>query len=239
MKRILTSSLWLISITSFAQIKLNVVAGYNEVNLTNVGKLPFTDYSYQFYHTAFYRYSSINSYHTGVAAEIPLGAHWSLEPALLYFGNGTDLNYSLSTFGGSYFQNTIINLYYLRLPVNLLYKIGSLKAFQFFAGAGFYWSRGLWGREKGEDSSFTGASAWTKQVIDDNIKFASQPPSDNTFIGYTPYDFGYTVLAGVEWKQFQVATSITNGLVRAFKGNGFNLWNSAFSVSLAYRLATL
>ena len=227
MKGLIFCTLSLLSIGCAAQIRFKVLAGYNDASLPEIGGG----------YDGWDQNSSANSFHAGVAAEIPLGKNWFLEPALLYFGNGAHIvNNNVNPGGGRSTEEFTLRLYYLRLPVNLLYKIKLGRSFHVIAGAGLYVSRGLWGTQKGYDSPTYNGNAFRPppvQVIDNNIKFTNDIyPSNLTF---NPYDFGYSFLAGLEWKHLQLIPAISNGLIKAYTGSGYNLKNSAFSISLAYK----
>jgi len=161
--------------TSFGQVSLGALAGYNDVNLSNIGNLPFKDYHY---------YSSINSFLVGMSTEIPLSKKWFLEPALLYFGNGSHISWQSLTPGISWNLDLDIHLYYLRIPVNIIYKSNLVKAIRVFAGAGVYFSRGIDGRENG--LIITEGAITSSQNVDNNIKFAKGTSSSWTDLTYNP-----------------------------------------------------
>jgi outer membrane protein with beta-barrel domain len=220
--------------TCFGQVSLEALVGYNDVNLSNIGRLPFKQ-DYQSYSSN--NYSSINSFMVGAGAEIPLGRKWFFEPALLYFGNGSHISEELSNPAYNSYLNVTVRLYYLRIPVNFIYKAELVKAVHVFAGAGLYFSRGIWGKENGQlTSKGFGTSS---ENIDSNTKFQNGVSIYWTNPTFNPYDLGYTVLAGIEWKQFQLSSSINNGLIKAYSGFNNNLWNSAFSVYLTYKFASI
>jgi hypothetical protein len=229
MKKLLFFMPFFLSLTGFAQIRLELMGGYNDVNLSTVGRLPFsTDHFPQG------EYVPISSFHAGAATTIALGKKWALEPGLLYFGAGAHLNAAYLNPGISSFVNETIHLYYLRLPVNVLYKIVTAGPFHVFAGAGLYVARGIRGNEKGQELD-EGPIQFPTQTINDKVRFGSQPSPDGTYLAATPYDFGYTILAGIGWKDFQLRPSISNGFIKVFPGSD-KVWNSAMAVSLVYQL---
>jgi hypothetical protein len=228
MKKLLFLIPFLSSLTGFAQIRLEFMGGYNDVNLSTVGRLPFSTN-----HFWAGEYVPISSFHAGVAADIALGKKWAVEPGLLYFGNGAHLNAAYLTPGISSFINADIHLYYLRLPVNVLYKIVTAGPFHVFAGAGLYVARGIRGNEKG--TVLAEGYTHSSQAINEKVKFGGQPSSDGTYQTATPYDVGYTILAGIGWKDFQLRPSISNGFIKVFPGSD-KVWNSAAAVSLVYQL---
>jgi hypothetical protein len=229
MKKFLFFIPFFLSLTGFAQIRLELMGGYNDVNLSNIGRLPFSAN-----HFPQGEYVPISSFHAGAAVKIPLGKKWALEPGLLYSGNGGHMNAAYLYPGISSFFDVNIHLYYLRLPVNVLYKIVTAGPFHVFAGAGLYVARGIRGNEKGQVSS-EGYMPLTAETINDKVRFGSQPSSDGTYLAATAYDFGYTILAGIGWKDFQLRPSISNGFIKVFPGSD-KLYNSAMAVSLLYQL---
>jgi hypothetical protein len=228
MKKLIFCALLFSFKTSFAQIKLEALAGYNDVNLSNMGRLPFKDYQY---------YSSINSFQVGAAVEMPLGRKWFLEPALLYFGNGTHISEQSLNPGIDWDINVTERLYYLRIPVNFIYKTHIGQSFQVFAGVGLYFARGLWGKETGQ--IITEGASTSSQTVNNSVKFRTGTSSDWTNPSFNPYDLGYTILAGIEWGQFKLTSSISNGLIKTYSGYNYDLWNSTFSVYLTYQFAVI
>ena len=130
-----------------------------------------------------------------------------------------------------------IRLYYLRLPVNVIYKFDLGKSVQVFAGTGLYFARGLWGKENGQlTSEGFGTSV---EAINNNVKFVNEASPNFTDPVFTPYDFGYNVLVGIEWNQLKLTSGISNGLIKAYSGFQYDTWNSAFSVYITYKFATI
>jgi Outer membrane protein beta-barrel domain len=162
---------------------------------------------------------------------------WFLEPALLYFGNGTHISEQSLTPGIGWDLDANERLYYFRIPVNFIYKIDVGKSVRVYAGAGFYFARGLWGKENGQ--VITESAGTSSQTLNNNAKFSKGASSNWTDPGFNPYDLGYTILAGIEWKKFKLTSSISNGLIKANSGYNYDLWNSAFSVYLTYEFAKI
>jgi hypothetical protein len=234
MRKLFFSALLILSTTCYSQIKLSALVGYNDANLLNFGRLSFNDgnnYGLQ--------YSPIKSYHFGATMEIPLGKKWFLESGLSYFGNGTHISEKYFDLGFGPYVNFSMNLYYLRIPINFLYKIYLGNSVSVFVGTGLYFARGIRGKEKREvDPSINGAPI---DVADSKIKFGKETSVFWDNLTFNPYDLGYTFLAGVEWKKFRLMPSISNGLIKAYGGIWAEnyLWNTAFSVSLTYNFYTI
>ncbi|HXB30722.1 MAG TPA: outer membrane beta-barrel protein [Puia sp.] len=221
--------------TGFGQVSLEAIMGYNDVNLSNIGMLPFKNYEYN--SGVSLQYSLINSFHVGLGTEIPIGKKIFLEPALLYFGNGSHISGQTYNPGPDWYLDVTIRLYYLHIPVNFIYKTNLFKAVQVFGGAGLYFSRGLWGKENGQ--LITKGGGISIQNVNNNTKFQNGVSTDWTNPTFNPYDLGYNVLVGIEWEKFQLTSSISNGLIKAYSGYNYNLWNSAFSVYLTYKFASI
>ncbi len=151
----------------------------------------------------------------------------------MYFGNGAHENLAELNPGFAYIGDVNIHLYYLRLPVNLWYKIVTVRSFYVFAGAGLYAARGISGNEKGAVATY-GPIPTNEQPVDNKIRFGDRS-SDQTEPTARRYDAGYTILAGIGWKDLQLRPSISNGLSKGFPGMYANLANSSFAVSLAYQ----
>jgi hypothetical protein len=230
MKKFLILIPFLSSLTGLAQIRLEFMGGYNDVNLSTVGRLPFSTN-----HFWAGEYVPMSSFHAGVATAIPLGKKWTLEPGLLYFGNGAHMNAAYLNPGISSTVNADIHLYYLRLPVNVLYTIVRAGSFRVFAGAGLYAARGIWGNEKGTVLA-EGAVQFPPEAINDKVKFNGHPNFENNLTA-EPYDVGYNVVAGIGWKDFQLRPSISNGFLKVFpESYNDKSRNSAAAISLVYQL---
>jgi hypothetical protein len=160
-----------------------------------------------------------------------------LEPALLYFGNGSYISEQTYNPGPDWYLYMTVRLYYLRIPVNVIYKTELVKAVHVFAGAGLYFSGGIWGNENGQ--LITKGGGISTQNVDNNIRFQKGVSTNWTDPTFNPYDLGYNILAGIEWKQFQLTSNISNGLIKAYSGYNYNLWNSAFSLYLTYKFAAI
>ena len=77
MKKLLFFMPLFLSLTGFAQIRLELMGGYNDVNLSTIGRLPFSANHYPEGD-----YVPISSFHAGAATEIALGTKWALEPEI-------------------------------------------------------------------------------------------------------------------------------------------------------------
>jgi hypothetical protein len=83
---------------------------------------------------------------------------------------------------------------------------------------------------------------WQTETFDRHLSFTKATAIGDAGLpgtAFEPWDFGYTVLAGVRWKQFRLWPDLSNGLVKAFEGSGYNLKNHVFSISLSYDPGTI
>lgn len=187
-------------------------------------------------------YSPVNAFQTGLETEISLSKSLSLQTSLLCFENGSAYSISYGPDAGG--ANTMIKIYYLRLPVNIIYKIKLGKQLNVLAGAGIYAARGLWGNEKGSWLGAFNGIIPHSGTVDNKVVFRNNPGSlivyDTTKITAVKlYDIGYNLLAGFEWKNFQLTASFTNGLTCIFpnsdmRNSVLKFKNHSFGVSLAY-----
>jgi hypothetical protein len=225
MKKIFFLLLLFISTHSFSQIKIGFAGGYNSAKFVQAGNPPLSDYG-NFP-------SSINIFNAGIVSEIPVSKKIFLQPALLYFGNGTHINGESLNPGYATYSHTDIQIYYLRLPVNIVYKMKLNNQFKLLAGAGLYAAKGLSGTGKGiiEGSGISGLPF--AYAFNSKINFTSGNSSAND-TNIKPFDFGINILAGVEWKSFQLTANYSRGFSQVYSDGGYNYKNAVFSVSLAY-----
>jgi hypothetical protein len=121
---------------------------------------------------------SLTTFSVGVFADAPVGSNLSIQPGLYYTGKGGSQSESGET--------SKLKLYYLQLPVNIVYNV-PVSAGKLFFGAGPYAAYGLSGKQEA-----TGESS-----VD--VKFGSDVSSD-----VKRTDFGATGLVGFNF---------TNGLL--------------------------
>jgi hypothetical protein len=238
MKKPLFILLCLVSLSCSSQVRWGVQLGYDNADFRQRGDIPMSGSNSHF--------SSINTFQAGLLAEIRLGKHWFLDPSLLYHGNGAELSDEgllVSNRGKNQIDHLTLKVFYLKLPVNLLYKIRLGKKLDAFAGAGLYIARGIYGREKGNAWSYNPTilpipyetPSQTSVSVDQKVHFSN---GTNTTTGplppVRPFDFGYDLVAGIEWGHFRLTPGLSEGLGYALKGGGYQQQNSVFSVTLAY-----
>lgn len=147
-------------------------------------------------------------FHAGVNAEIPVGIDFYLQPGLLYSTKGAKAEVG----------DTKINLSYLELPVNFVYK-PELGNGRVIIGFGPYAAYALSGKVKDPDA---------------DIEFGDQPSE------WKRFDAGANLLAGYECSNnlsFQLNAGL--GLIRlnnrADNDNNSSVKNTGFGVSVGYR----
>jgi len=165
--------------------------------------------------------NNINTrFHVGVNAEIPVGTGSYLQPGILY-----------SQKGAEYSGDNEVNLSYIEVPVNFVYK-PVLGTGRLLLGFGPYIGVGLDGKVKSSNGTNT------------DVEFTNDHNSENdapTYAEYKRLDYGGNLLAGYELANnlsFQLNAQL--GLANlAPATNGTNskakLNNTGFGISVGYR----
>jgi hypothetical protein len=227
MKKILFVLVYIVSTRCFSQIKIGVEGGYNSASFAQSGETSIPHYGNS--------PSSISTFNAGIVSEIPLGNNIFLRPGLFYFGNGSHID---SQGGDSGYENSshmAIQLYYLRLPVSLEYKIMLNNRFNVLVATGLYAAKGLSGIGKGngEGSSPTaGPYAFSFENKVDFLNDNSSSSQNNVEI--KPFDFGFNVLVGIEWNNFQLTANSSRSFPQLYSAGGYKYRNAVFGCSLAY-----
>ena len=147
-------------------------------------------------------------FHAGVNAEIPVGIDFYLQPGLLFTTKGAKAEVG----------DTKINLSYLELPINFVYK-PELGEGRMILGFGPYAAYALSGEVKDPDS---------------DIEFGDQPDE------WKRFDAGANLLAGYEFSnnlsfQLNAGLGLTRLNNRPDNDNNSSIKNTGFGVSLGYR----
>jgi hypothetical protein len=211
-----------------AQIRLGVQGGYSRVKWASINAtssyLPLS-----------YSTSALSGFQTGVVAEVNLSDKLFLRPSLFVSGKGTTLD-RLSWFDTS---SRGIWLQYVEVPITLVYQVRLSRKVTGFAGGGLYAAQAFSGTEKGEEKTSTG-----EYGIYNEVEFGAH--NDGPFIQMLPtiikpFDYGLTVLAGVELKSVQLLLTYSHGLQTLLPNgkpyNG-NYTNSGLTISAAYLIKT-
>jgi len=130
---------------------------------------------------------SLTTFNAGVFADLKLPlSSFSIQPSLLYAGKGGKIS---ETEGGA---SAVVNekLYYLQLPVDLVYHFPVVVG-DVFVGAGPYVARGLSGKIDGSSNDGQG-----------NVETMSQPIHFGTSDGdeVKPMQYGVNLMAGFKLK---------------------------------------
>lgn len=230
MKRIFVLILCLASSYCFSQIKMGVEGGLSIANFRPQKR------------GGMQQDTSINAFRIGIKAEVSIYKSFYLQTALLYSENGS--SYFIFPFPDGPYSGTTIRIYYLQLPIDLIYKIKMGKQVVALLGSGIYIARGLWGREKGyyHDGFINGS---TFHTVDDKVVFniTNGDPFANDLnhvVAVKPFDFGYNIILGMEWKNLQFKATMTNGLSHVFVTPSYTNVSSFkirdFSFTLGYLL---
>jgi hypothetical protein len=172
----------------------------------------------------------VTRFHLGVNAEIPVAPDFYFQPGLLFTTKGTK---GSDQFLGQSLEGKL-NLSYLELPLNFLYKpvLGSGKL---LVGFGPYVAYGIGGKLK---------LASGAQDEDVDVKFKnnvnSSDPDDRIY--FKPFDAGANILFGYEFSnKLSAQLNAQLGLVNInskYEGapdNDAKAKNTGFGVSLGYR----
>lgn len=159
-------------------------------------------------------------FHVGVTADVPIAPEFYVQPGLLF-----------STKGAKFDDNadTKVNISYLEIPVNFLYKpvLGTGKL---LLGFGPYAAFAVGGKIKNDNA-------------DVDLKFANEVnlASPDAYRTLKRFDFGANFLAGYEFSsKFSAQLNAQLGLVKInpkYTGNtNAKYRNTGFGVSVGYRL---
>ncbi len=229
MKKIILSLLCFTASYSFSQFSIGLTGGYNSSKFFESGSVP-SQYGIST--------SAISSFNAGVLAEIKLSGQFFLQPALLYYANGSAVLSSSFLSSNTSYSNTTIRANYLRLPVNVVYKLFISDQFNALGGAGLYVARGLSGTEKGYQYSNGDFPPYLTDSIQVNnkVQFTNGSASGENTTALKPMDFGYDVLLGVEYHSFELTANYSRGLLKADTNPAFdyNFKNNTLAISVAY-----
>ncbi|MEP7111173.1 MAG: outer membrane beta-barrel protein [Ferruginibacter sp.] len=180
---------------------------------------------------SFFSYSTnpFASFSVGLSAEIVLRKRIALQSGISIVSKGSGL-LTQNSFNMNYRNIQVI---YLQVPVNIVYKYYKGKENSAFFGAGLYAGRGVWGAEAGNGFSFNGSSS----KIGNKVIFSSENPGQSLPTNIKPFDIGFNVLAGVTLHRFEISAIFSRGFSNVLSNaelyNG-NYKNTTVSFLLAY-----
>jgi hypothetical protein len=175
-----------------------------------------------------YKTSWLRGFNIGVVTEIEIAKDLYLQPGILLQGKGTHLSFKSSFDTSSRF----IEVHYVELPVRLKFKTNWGKNMRAITSLGFYGSKSIRGVEKGSGTSYSGPYA-----IYNKVEFSNKNENQKLPTIIKPFDFGYSLLLGVEIKKFQLFTTFCqsfNGITPNEKIYNGNFKNSTVSLSVTY-----
>ncbi len=158
-------------------------------------------------------------FHAGLNVQIPIVPDFYFQPGLLFTTKGCKAEDD---------NDVKINISYLELPLNLVYKPLVGKG-HFMLGFGPYLAYGISGKVKDGDDS-------------EDIEFSNKVDSPQTVLTLRPFDAGANIFAGYELPVglfFQLNTQL--GLLNiqpeyeGMEDNEFSLKNTGFSLSAGFR----
>jgi len=168
-------------------------------------------------------------YNFGVVSNIKLSKKLSLQPAVLISSDGTRMDAVFSYFDTS---SRRMQLIYLKIPVNMVYKWAINKKHYAFAGGGLYVARGLWGAEVGH-----GNTSDISYSLADRIIFRNNDPGETIPTNLKPYDFGFNILAGIQINEFEIVAGYSRGITDVFSNSELynaKYKNAVFNLSARY-----
>lgn len=157
------------------------------------------------------------SFHIGLQGDLPVASFLAIQPGLFFSGKGTKAQAGEPGSNG-YFKS-VLNPYYIELPVNLVFKAPINKDSRFFAGAGPYAAIGIAGKRK-LDYEVLGV-AYHRE---DKIRFSSDDPTTSGEEGagmgiLKRFDYGLNGTAGFEGKSILVSVNYGLGLAKLQSGS--------------------
>ena len=214
MKGLLVVAAFVLTVNSYAQkFKVGIQAGYNSTAMVNETG------------TVYIGLNNINTMHFGGIAEIDFGSEFYGQSGLLFSQKGCE-KYPTDLTPGS---STTLNVSYLELPLNIEYKIKLPKSWKALVGTGFYIARGLSGTEKGTNNT-TGVQT----TVNNTVHFTNDNTYNSSYTSVNPYDFGYNLFVGAEYKSFQLKVNLNNGFSKVITQGSTRFQNQVVNVSAGY-----
>lgn len=157
------------------------------------------------------------SFHVGLQGDLPVTSFLSIQPGLFFSGKGTKAQ-SREPGSNGYFKS-VLNPYYIELPVNVVFKTPLNKDSRFFAGAGPYVAMGIAGKRK-LDYQVLGI-AYHRE---DKISFSNDDPTtageEGAGMGILKrFDYGLNGTAGFEGNNILFSVNYGLGLAKLQSGS--------------------
>jgi len=226
MKKIYLSIVLLMCVTvSFAQpfVRFGFQAGVNfaDIGLSGNDDLGLGDEDQKM----------TTSFQVGALADIMFSDGFSIQPEVKLSGKGTKFSYEESEGGDTWEGTEKINLMYLEVPVNAVFKFGSL-----YLGAGPYAAYAISGKTKWEEtytSNEGGETVTETESESEDLELGSSEDDD-----FKSTDFGVNFLAGYQTGMgLGIGVNYGLGLANIFPGSDdIKGKNKVLSISLRYFL---
>ncbi len=191
-----------------AQIKLGGFIGFHSANVLETNNLPTWSTDTKPY------YSPTTGIQLGILADMPLGKGFYFQPGIDYSMKGRKFNRNYDTLNMvqdsiyPVYQNNVLKLAYIEIPLNLTYKIflSSSHKSSFFISAGPYFA--FMYTSKMDNQSLT---------VENDTVFGYDNSSDDLPIGkavnkYKTFDFGINGRAGFELGNVILSAYASRGL---------------------------
>jgi len=174
--------------------------------------------------------SIITKFHAGINEEIPLAPDFKFQVGVQYIGKGAKGDFVYNTNGKDVLITREINLSYIEVPLNLVYK-PLLGTGNLILGFGPYVGYSFGGKAK-----FSGTDA----PADRDVNFTKTAPANelNNLANYKPLDvgsnffFGYELRNGINFV-FNASLGLIN--INSQTTNKLAEKNTGFGLSLGYR----
>jgi hypothetical protein len=220
MRKLVTIILCFISVTTFAQLKLGIEAGYNVSQFTSKGG-----------NSQFFFLSNLNTFQAGLVGEEKLNKHFFLQAGVSFTQKGSVKDATQYAVGGG--PSTIVKLNYIQIPVNMFYKIKLNSSLKALLGAGLYGAFGISGSDKGTSIDATTGS---ESQVNNKVRFQNNTIYVAGITYIKPFDIGYNLVAGLEWKNLQFKATINDGFKNIYPSGDTEFRNQVFSATVAYLL---
>ncbi|MDE3235315.1 MAG: PorT family protein [Bacteroidota bacterium] len=197
MKKIAVILLGFISVKSFGQGKLGIEAGFNSAQFSTSNNSNVS-------------FSAVSSFNIGLLDQERINKTFFWQTGLFFSGKGTKQDRAEFV---QYGRTSTMKLDYLQIPLNLGFDFNLHKGLKGMLGTGLYAAYGIHGTEKGYDVGISGT-----QNVDNTVKFSNTESGSSSETHIKPFDAGYNVLAGLEWKSFELTANYSMGLANIDPG---------------------
>jgi hypothetical protein len=231
MKTKIILSILLLAVVSYSSVQESSLFLKGGLNITNVSTTSDGKVN---------NANALASFQVGFLPDLPVAKYVSLQPSLLFTGNGAKVQSGQP--GDDNYYKATSNPYYIELPVNLIFKIplGTDNTNIFF-GEGPYIAMGVAGKNKVEGNlggvAFNGSK---------NIKWSDADPmtfNEQEGAGFgvlRRFDYGLNGTAGFQLDKILIGINYEYGLAKLQSTDNSSSddknKNRVFSVSLGFKL---